>query len=46
MIDKRVKTVEDAVAGVRDGATVLVAGFGIVGVADHLLEALHDQGAK
>ena len=46
MIDNRVKTVEDAVAGVRDGATVLVAGFGIVGVADHLLEALHDQGAK
>lgn len=46
MIDKRVKTVEEAVAGVRDGATVLVAGFGIVGVADHLLEALHDQGAK
>jgi 3-oxoadipate CoA-transferase alpha subunit len=46
VIDKRVKTVEDAVAGVRDGATVLVAGFGIVGVADHLLEALHDQGAK
>ncbi|MBN9003075.1 MAG: 3-oxoacid CoA-transferase subunit A [Rhizobiales bacterium] len=46
MIDKRVKTVEDAVAGVRDGATVLVAGFGVVGVADHLLEALHDQGAK
>ncbi|MGN6308395.1 MAG: 3-oxoacid CoA-transferase subunit A [Xanthobacteraceae bacterium] len=45
-MDKRVKTVEDAVAGVRDGATVLVAGFGIVGVADHLLEALHDQGAK
>lgn len=46
MIDKRVKTLEDAVAGVRDGSTVLVAGFGIVGVADHLLEALHDQGAK
>ena len=46
MIDKRVKTTADAVAGVRDGATVLVAGFGAVGVADHLLEALHDNGAR
>jgi 3-oxoadipate CoA-transferase, alpha subunit len=25
---------------------LLVAGFGAVGVADHLLDALHDQGAK
>lgn len=46
MIDKRVKSLEDAVAGVKDGAIVLVAGFGAVGVADHLLEALHDQGAR
>jgi 3-oxoadipate CoA-transferase alpha subunit len=34
------------VVGISDGATVLVAGFGAVGVADHLLDALHDQGAK
>jgi len=46
VIDKRVKTTADAVAGVRDGSTVLVAGFGAVGVADHLLDALHDQGAR
>lgn len=46
MIDKRVKNLVEAVAGVKDGATVLVAGFGAVGVADHLLEALHDQGAR
>ena len=45
MIDKRVRTLDEAVAGVKDGATVLVAGFGAVGVADHLLEALHDNGA-
>ena len=32
MIDKQVKTTADAVAGVRDGSTVLVAGFGAVGV--------------
>ena len=46
MIDKRVETLAAAVAGVQDGATVLVPGFGVVGVADNLLEALHDQGAK
>jgi 3-oxoadipate CoA-transferase, alpha subunit len=46
VINKQVKTCADAVAGISDGATVLVAGFGAVGVADHLLDALHDQGAK
>lgn len=46
MINKQVKTCAEAVAGIGDGAIVLVAGFGAVGVADHLLEALHDQGAK
>jgi hypothetical protein len=40
VIDKQVKTTADAVAGVRDGSTVLVAGFGAVGVADNLLDAL------
>jgi acyl CoA:acetate/3-ketoacid CoA transferase alpha subunit len=28
VIDKQVKTTADAVAGVRDGSTVLVAGLG------------------
>ena len=46
VINKRVKNAAEAVAGIKDGAVVLVAGFGAVGVADTLLEALHDQGAK
>ena len=46
MINKEVKTCAEAVVGISDGAIVLVAGFGAVGVADHLLDALHDQGAK
>src|SRR5258708_11230301 len=46
VIDKRVETTADAVAGVRDGSTILVAGFGAVGVADNLLDALHEQGAR
>jgi 3-oxoadipate CoA-transferase alpha subunit len=39
--DEQVTTMADAVAGVRDGTTVLVAAFGAVGVADNLLDALH-----
>ena len=46
VIDKQVKTTADAVAGVSDGSTVLVAGFGTVGVPDILLDALHEQGAR
>src|SRR6201746_2980242 len=46
VIDKQVEPTADAGAGVRDGSTVLVAGFGAVGVADNLLDALHEQGAK
>ncbi|MET0968858.1 MAG: 3-oxoacid CoA-transferase subunit A [Tardiphaga sp.] len=46
MIDKQVAGVAEAVAGVKDGAVVLVAGFGTVGIADDLLEALHAQGAR
>ena len=46
MIDKRVLGLAAAVAGVRDGATILCAGFGAVGMADELLEALLEQGAK
>jgi 3-oxoadipate CoA-transferase alpha subunit len=46
LIDKQVKTAAEAVEGVSDGATVLVAGFGEVGMAHHLLNALHDQGTR
>lgn len=46
MIDKRVPSLAAAVADVRDGATILCAGFGAVGMADELLEALLEQGAK
>jgi 3-oxoadipate CoA-transferase alpha subunit len=46
MLDKRVKSLEEAVAGVRDGATVLVSGFGNAGIPVELLHALIDQGAR
>jgi 3-oxoadipate CoA-transferase, alpha subunit len=46
MLDKRVSSLHDAVKGVRDGATVLVAGFGNAGIPVELLHALLDQGAR
>ena len=45
MIDKRVATLAEAVAGVPDGATVLVGGFGNSGVPVELVHALLEQGA-
>jgi 3-oxoadipate CoA-transferase alpha subunit len=35
----------DAVAGIHDGSTVLVGGFGMAGMPIHLIDALIDQGA-
>ena len=46
MIDKRVGSVAEALAGVRDGSTVLLGGFGDVGVPAALLEGLIEQGAR
>jgi 3-oxoadipate CoA-transferase, alpha subunit len=37
--------VDDAVAGIADGATVLVGGFGMAGMPTTLIDALIDQGA-
>ena len=45
MIDKRVQTMADALAGVADGSTVLIGGFGAVGQPNALLEGLIEQGA-
>jgi 3-oxoadipate CoA-transferase alpha subunit len=46
MIDKFVQTMADAMAGVADGSTVLIAGFGAVGQPVHLIDGLIEQGAK
>lgn len=45
MIDKRVTSLAEAVAGVKDGAVILVGGFGSSGRPADLLEALLDSGA-
>ena len=46
MIDKRVRKLSEAVAGVKDGATVLCSGFGAVGEPVELLNALRDSGVR
>jgi 3-oxoadipate CoA-transferase, alpha subunit len=46
MIDKFVRSVAEAMAGIKDGATVLIAGFAQVGEPRALIDGLIEQGAK
>lgn len=46
MIDKTVPSIADAVAGIPDGATVMIGGFGRAGQPVELIDALIEQGAK
>ena len=45
MINKIVETLEQAVAGIADGATVMIGGFGNAGMPSELIDALIAQGA-
>ena len=46
MIDKIAASVADALAGVMDGSTVLIGGFGTAGIPNELIDGLIAQGAK
>ena len=46
MINKIVPSLAAAVDGIRDGAVVLVSGFGASGIPVELLDALIDQGSR
>lgn len=46
MIDKIVSSIEAAVTDIRDGATVMIGGFGTAGMPEELIDALIAQGAK
>jgi 3-oxoadipate CoA-transferase alpha subunit len=46
MIDKFVRSVAEALDGVKDGSTVLIAGFAQVGEPRALIDGLIEQGAK
>ena len=46
MIDKTVPSAAAAVAGIPDGATVMIGGFGAAGMPSELIDALIAQGAR
>ncbi|HEY2534297.1 MAG TPA: 3-oxoacid CoA-transferase subunit A [Xanthobacteraceae bacterium] len=46
MINKIVPTVAEAMAGIRDGAVVLIGGFGSIGQPNVLINGLIEQGAR
>lgn len=46
MIDKIVQSMAEAMAGIKDGSTVLIGGFGAVGQPNALIDGLIEQGAR
>lgn len=46
MINKVLASAADALKDVRDGATVMIGGFGTAGLPNELIDALIDQGAR
>jgi 3-oxoadipate CoA-transferase alpha subunit len=46
MINKIAASVAEALAGVQDGATVLIGGFGTAGIPNELIDGLIEQGAR
>ena len=46
MIDKTIRSVAEAMAGIKDGSTVLIAGFAQVGEPRALIDGLIEQGAR
>jgi 3-oxoadipate CoA-transferase alpha subunit len=46
MINKIARSVADAMAGIADGATVLIGGFGTAGIPGELIDGLIEQGAS
>src|SRR3984885_1781880 len=46
MINKIVKTLAEAMAGIRDGSVILLGGFGSIGLPYALVDGLIERGAK
>ncbi len=46
MISKKVNSVEEALAGVKDGMTLMVGGFGLCGIPENSIAYLRDHGVK
>lgn len=46
MIKRTVKNAEEAIAGIRDGMTLMVGGFGLCGIPENCITALVKSGVK
>jgi len=45
-MNKVYSTAAEAIADIPDGATIMVGGFGLCGIPENLILALHDKGVK
>ncbi len=45
-MDKRVPSADEAVARIPDGATIMMGGFGLCGIPETLIAALHRRGTR
>jgi 3-oxoacid CoA-transferase subunit A len=45
-MDKRLANADAAIAGIQDGATILLGGFGLCGIPENLIAALRRKGTK
>src|SRR5579862_2767070 len=45
-MDKRVANADAAIAGIRDGATIMMGGFGLCGIPENLIQAVLRAGIK
>ncbi|MFZ9254575.1 MAG: CoA-transferase, partial [Hylemonella sp.] len=45
MINKIANSVAEALAGIQDGATIMIGGFGTAGIPNELIDGLIAQGA-
>src|SRR5882672_9071621 len=45
-MNKVLPSAEAAVAPIRDGATILMGGFGLCGIPENLIKALHTRGTR
>ena len=45
-MNKVLATADEAVAVIPDGATIMVGGFGVCGIPEHLIAALHRRGTR
>ena len=46
MINKEIKTIEQAIAGVKSGMTFMFGGFGLSGIPENAIKAISDSGIK